>query len=124
MSDDVALKKMVTRDEKRSFRFWDSIRYPSEYEVDIPIKVGSGETTLKVSVVIANIPLLIGLSDFQKLELEFDFGNMTAKSKTTGEIITLEKTRQDHVSLPIIAPSVEEDGIKATFFTALTLFLA
>ena len=66
--DKDTLKSLVTRKERRSFRFGNSVRYPSEYEIDIPFKLGSNETILRTSVINANIPLLIGLPDLEKLK--------------------------------------------------------
>ena len=48
MTDKETLKKMKARNEKRSFRFGDSVRYPSEYEIDIPLALGSDEATIKL----------------------------------------------------------------------------
>ena len=53
-------KKVQRRKENRIFRFGNSVRYPSREELIVPIKVGTLDTVLYVSVVSANIPLLLG----------------------------------------------------------------
>ena len=85
-------KNMVTRKDRRSFRFGNGVRYPSLFEVDIPWKLGKLSTILHISIVNANVPLLIGLPDLKKMEIEIDFKKETLKCNQTGETFQLEKT--------------------------------
>ena len=102
-------KNMVTRKDKRSFRFGNGVRYPSLYEVDIPFKLGKLETVLKVSIINANVPLLIALPDLEDLEIKIYFHKKTMKSKRTGEVFQLEKTPSGHIAIPFEASAIEED---------------
>ena len=77
--------------------------------MDVPFKLGELETTLKVSVVDANIPLLIGLNDLKKLKLELDFDEDKIKSKRTGEEFQLVKTPQGHLAIPFISRTIDDD---------------
>ena len=106
--DKETLKGLVTRKENRSFRFGNSVRYPSEYEVDLPFKIGSIETVLRTSVINANIPLLIWLPDMEKLKFVIDTDKLLLTVKRSGETFELEKTPKGHISIEFETPNVEE----------------
>ena len=81
-------KKIKYGTEKRFFRFGNSVRYPSKQEISIPIKLGQLESFLHVSVVDANIPLLLGRPDLKKLCLIINFENDTVFTSTLGNIFS------------------------------------
>ena len=96
------------RKENRFFRFGNSVRYPSRQEVSIPFKMGSLESVLHVSVVDANIPLLLGRPDLKKLGLVINFENDSVFTTKTLETFSLEKTSKGHLALPIFEVSADE----------------
>ena len=54
------IDNIKTNEEKNFFRFGPSITYESTKNVELPIKIGSKDTFITVSLVNANVPLLIG----------------------------------------------------------------
>ena len=71
-------KNMIEKhSEQRFFRFGNSVRYPSNQEVVIPIKLGRLEEKLYISVVNAAIPLLIGKPDLKRFGFVIDFEEET-----------------------------------------------
>ena len=101
--------KIVKNKEKRFFRFGNSVRYPSKQEISIPFKLGQLESILHVSVVDANIPLLLGRPDLKKLGLVINFKNDTVFTTRTLEIFDLEKTTKGHLALPIFDVSTDDE---------------
>ena len=75
------MKRKITTE--RENRFCNSVRYPSRKEVSIPQKLGQLKSTLHISVVDANIPLLLGRPDLKKLGLVI---NYSIYNKNTGDI--------------------------------------
>ena len=55
-------QKIKIKKEDGIFRFGNKVRYPSKHEISIPIKLGQLRSFIHVSVVSANIPLLLGTS--------------------------------------------------------------
>ena len=106
--DDDTKAKLKTYEEKRHFRFGNSIRYPSLYEAKIPFTRGGLDNYLRVSIIRANIPLLIGLNDMDKLGFVIDCERKTITTKRTGETLTLEKVNK-HLALPIASMTIENE---------------
>ena len=101
--------KITKSKEKRFFRFGNSVRYPSKQEVSIPFKLGQLESVIHVSVVDANIPLLLGRPDLKKLGLVINFENDTVFTTRTLETFSLDKTTKGHLALPIFEVSTDDD---------------
>ena len=74
---------VVREKDNRIFRFGNGQRYPSHYRILIPIQLGSLSTNLKVSVVNANVPLLLGNPDMKKLGLKVNFEKDKAHARIT-----------------------------------------
>ena len=107
--DDSTKSMMKTRDEKRHFRFGNSVRYPSQFEVDIPINLGKLDSCIHVSIIKADIPLLLGLEDMQKLGFVIDTDKKTIFTKRTRETFQLEVTENNHLALPFIPMVIEKE---------------
>ena len=113
--DNKTKSMMKTRDEKRNFRFGNSVRYPSLFEVDIPFQLGNLDTDIHVSIIKADIPLLLGLEDMKKLGFVIDCDNKTIFTKRTDETFQLEVTDTNHLALPFVPMIVKnEDDILLT----------
>ena len=98
-----AEKEEVTeREDDRYFRFGDSIRYPSRKEVEIPVKLGKLISSIKVSVVDASIPLLLGKPDLKRLGFVINFEEETVYILRTHEIFPLETTNKGHLALSLV----------------------
>ena len=95
------LEKISRTPEQRYFRFGNSVRYPSKEEIAIPLKLGSLETFILVSVVDAPIPLLLGRHDFRRLGFTINFETETVFVSRSYEAFPLETTVQGHLALPL-----------------------
>ena len=102
-------RKIRRKREDRIFRFGNKVRYPSKEEITIPIKIGKLKSFLHVSVVSANIPLLLGRPDMKKLKFTVNFEKDTVYTAITGETFHLEKTKTNLLTLPFIDISLDKD---------------
>ena len=109
--DQEQLKDISKRPERRYFRFGNSVRYPSYEEISIPLQLGRLETFIKVSVVNAPIPLLLGRKDFKRLGLTINFETETVFVSKFSEIFSLETTLQNHLALPLADAETLDDGV-------------
>ena len=109
MLPDEVKKRVRVYDDNRSFRFSNDSVYPSKEEVSIPITLGKLKENVKVSLIDANVPLLLGRPDMERLGFVVDFKKRTLKIKDTGETFSLKRTVQGHLALPIISPSPSEE---------------
>ena len=73
--DDDHREKIEVSKDHRYLRFGNNKQYPSNKEVTIPIRIGELVSNIKVSIVNANIPLLLGAQDMKNLEFTLDFKN-------------------------------------------------
>ena len=93
-------EKIKYTKENRIFRFGNSVRYPSKQEISIPFKMGQLESVLHVSVVDANIPLLLGRPDLKKLGLVINFENDSVFTTKSLETFSLAKPVRDIFLFP------------------------
>ena len=87
--------------ENRFFRFGSGIRYPSREEVLLPIGLGELKTVLFVSIVEANIPLLVGAPDLKRLRMTVNFEQDQAYISKTKEYFEITKDEYNPLTLPI-----------------------
>ena len=100
--------KIIRRKDNRVFRFGDSKRYPSREEVTIPIKRGKLESKLYVSIVDADLPLLMSKDDMAKLKLTINCEKETVQTGWTGEVFELEKDEKNNLwQLPLFEVSLD-----------------
>merc|ERR1711954_434992 len=81
--------------ENRYFKFGNGVRYPSREEITIPIGLGNLKDHLKVSVVDADIPLLIGAPDMKRLGLTVNFERDNVYVSKTGEYLDISHNEND-----------------------------
>ena len=75
--------------ENETFRFGNGPAYISTLVYIIPVTIGKFKTELKISVVTANVPVLLGL-DFQKeFGVVIDTGRQTLFIKASGEELNM-----------------------------------
>ena len=110
LNEEMRKKIKVYRDQ-RYFKFGNETRYPSLKEVVIPIRIGRLVSQLNVSIVDANIPLLLGRHDMQKLAFTVDFKNDIVFLERTKEKFELERTSKNHLALPFIPISIDEEAL-------------
>ena len=105
-------RKLVEKhSERRFFRFGDSARYPSNQEVTIPIRLGSLEEKLHVSVVDASIPLLLGKPDLKRFGFVINFEDEIAYITRSHELLPLETTLKGHLAVPIVSEDDLEEEV-------------
>ena len=78
------------------------MKFPSKKLVTIPIEMGNLNTEVKVSVVDAHIPLLLGLDGMEKLGISIDLEKRIATTSRTNESFKLLRTTNGHLALPFI----------------------
>ena len=106
--DEKTRKGIKTFDEKRNFRFGNNVRYPSLYRAEIPLRIGDISSVMDVSIIKANIPLLIGLNDMKKFAFVIDCDRNLVKTKRTGETFELEKINK-HLALPLVSMTIDDE---------------
>ena len=104
-------KQIEEKEEKRFFRFGNSVRYPSTKEVSVPIKLGKLVSHLNISVVDASIPLLLGKPDLKRLGFVINFEDDTVFTTRTHETFPLETTLKGHLALSLVEETSLEDDI-------------
>ena len=67
--------KFKRRKENQRFKFGPSEVYKSEMSYEIPVKIGHLEESMEISVVDADIPLLLGLDYQRKWGIVIDISN-------------------------------------------------
>ena len=102
LADDHLKKRITEEKENRSFRFGNNLKFPSKKLVTIPIEMGKLKTEVKVSVVDAHIPLLLGLDGMEKLGISIDLEKRIATTSRTNESFKLLRTTNGHLALPFI----------------------
>ena len=102
-------KELEYRRENRFFRFGNGVRYPSRQEVKLPITLGRLKTVLFVSIVDANIPLLVGAPDLKRLGLTVNFEKDRAYVSKTKEYFNISKDDNNHLTLPITIKPMKKD---------------
>ena len=80
-------------------------------EFSIPFKLGKLVTDLKVSVVEASIPLLLGKPDLKRFGFIIDFETETVFISKTFETFGLETTLTGHLALPIKEEEHTDDSV-------------
>ena len=97
------------RRENQYFRFGNGVRYPSKEEVVLPITLGRLKTVLYVSIVDANIPLLLGAPDLKRLGITVNFEKDKAYISRTKEYFDIVRDENNHLTLPITTPQVRRE---------------
>ena len=85
-----------------------NVRYPSLFEAHIPLIKGKLDSFMRVSIIDANIPLLIGLNDMDKLGFVIDCKNNTITTKRTRETFKLDKDDK-HLTLEIVPMTLQNE---------------
>ena len=91
--------KRVKEDEQ--FRFGPSDVYQSEHNYAIEVRIGNMSEIIKVSVVEANIPLLLGLDYQEQWGMIIDIGKRNIHIRKSGENFKIKGSRTKHWTLPI-----------------------
>ena len=79
-------------DEKHFFKFGPSSVYEAKQSVELPIKIGNQETCIRVSLVNANVPFLLGKDYLKKWRCKQDYAENTMTFGITGETVKLKET--------------------------------
>ena len=99
-SEDAGGLEIQRYTENEAFRFGNGPLYKSKEAHVIPVQIGNLKTRLRVSVVEANVPLLLGL-DFQKEQgIVLDIGERSLYIKTSSETFDM-RSKGNHWTLPI-----------------------
>ena len=109
LASDEENKSIKRYKENRIFRFGNGIRFPSKQQVSVPIKLGKLTTELHVSVVDANIPLLIRNPGMKKLGLTINFEKDKVYTSRTGETFDLGKNEKGHLTLPVTTTPLSKE---------------
>ena len=85
----------------------------------LPIKIGSKDTFIKVSLVNANVPLLLGKDYLAKWRCTQDYSENTLKFGVTGETVKLNETpKGGHYTFDLIEDQeVVEKEINEAYLT-------
>ena len=86
--------------ENETFRFGNGPAYISSMGYIIPVTIGKLKTELKISVVEANVPLLLGLDFQQEFGVVIDTGRQTLFIKASGEEFNMSR-QGNHWRLPL-----------------------
>ena len=102
-------------DEREKFKFGPSQVYISTKAITLPVKIGLTTTTIIVSQVNANIPLLLGRDYLKEWKCNLDFDKNVLKMDGIG--VTLEVNDKEHYILDLIHAECEVAKIiNETFF--------
>ena len=102
-------------DESENFKFGPSQVYTSHKAITLPVRIGLKTTTIIVSQVNANIPLLLGRDYLKKWRCNLDFDRNVLKMEDIG--IQLEVNDKEHYILDLIHAQTEvAKMINETFF--------
>ena len=102
-------KNLTWKRENRHFRFGNSIRYPSRVEVLLPINLGDYASVIYVSIVDADIPLLVGAPDLKRLGLTINFEKDKAFVSKTKEYLDVSKDENNHLTLPLNTVEIKRE---------------
>ena len=86
------VERIGTHEEKNWFKCGPSQAYKSKQYSELPIKIGSKDTVIQVSLVDTNIPSLLGKDYLAKWEYKQDYSENTLKFGVTGETVKLYET--------------------------------
>ena len=87
--------------ENRKFKFGSGETYLSKLSHKIKIKPGNSKFYINVSVVDADIPLLLGVDYQKQWGMVFDIGEKEVYLRETNEYIALKQSKSNHWKLPI-----------------------
>ena len=105
----VSKKEMIFEEDNRNFKFGNNVLFPSTKQVSIPLELGSMKERVKVSIVDADIPLLLGRPDMDRLGFVIDFNDNILTIKGTGESFKLQKSKHGHLCLPLVTNPFSEE---------------
>ena len=93
-------------DEKEDFKFGSSQVYTSHKAITLPVKIGIRTTSIIVSQVNANIPLLLGRDYLKKWKCNMNFENNTLRMDDF-VVLELQVNDKEHYTLDLIDANIE-----------------
>ena len=103
-----ACGKQLEKVEKfDNFKFGNSV-FKSSYAKIVPFKIGKLEEKIEVSIVDANIPMLLSKKKLREWGAQIDFSENKMYLKKTRETIQLNEVTQGHLTYPM-AKNVKND---------------
>ena len=87
--------------ENENFKFGPSKVYNSKENYEINVNIGKMETTMRVSVVEADIPLLLGLDYQEKWGIVMDIEKRELFIKKSNEVFKIKSSKSTHWKLLI-----------------------
>ena len=93
-------------DEKEDFKFGPSQVYTSHKAITLPVKIGIRTTSIIVSQVNANIPLLLGRDYLKEWKCNMNFENNTLRMDDF-VVIELQVNDKEHYTLDLIDANIE-----------------
>ena len=106
--------KINLEKEKEKFRFGPSQVYTSNENYEIEVKVGKLKEFIKVSVVDADIPLLLGLDYQVKWGMVIDIGEGTIHIRKSNETFEINQN-SSHWTLPIQSSNLHKQANNLVF---------
>ena len=90
--------EIIIEKDNTAFKFGPSKVYYAHKKAIIPIQIGKNKKSVSISIVSANIPLLLGKDLFSELEGNLDFKHETLKLKNDEEELAFKlfKTKSKH----------------------------
>ena len=95
---------------ERKFRFGNGPVYTSNVAYKIQVDIGKLKTEILVSLVDADIPLLLGLDYQRKWGIVLDVQDETLRIKYTGETFKIKSSRSNHWKLRIQNNSIHNEA--------------
>ena len=100
------------------FKFGPSQIYESKENYDIEVVIGDMKEHIKVSVVDADIPLLLGLDYQNKWGMVIDVGESKIHIRKSNETFKI-KSKNHHWTLPIQSKNMDSQAKTLVFYTEL-----
>ena len=102
--------------ENEKFKFGPSDVYVSKYKYEIKVKIGRLEEFINVSIVEADIPLLLGMDYQNKWGMILDTGRKQIFIEKTQETFNVDTSRTNHWKLPIRPGKTAHDEARHVVF--------
>ena len=109
MLTDKEQNNIVRKRDNRYFKFGNGVRFPSKEEITIPKGLGTLKSSLGISVVDADIPLLIGAPDMKRLGLTVNFEKDKVHISKTGEVLDISTNENNHLTIPLKTVPLSKD---------------
>ena len=120
-SNDCSHLVIRRRRENEKFKFGPSCIYSSFENYEIPVSIGNLKETIVVSVVDADIPLLIGLDYQRKWGVVMDIGRSNIYIRKSNENFPM-KTSMKHWTLPIQSSNILQRTKNLVFHVSFETF--